>query len=323
MRDPYEVLGVSRTASAAEIKKAFRKLAKQHHPDQNKNDPKAQERFAEINQAYEIVGDDEQRRKFDRGEIGPDGKPRFEGFSGGGFEGFDPRGFSGGGARTFRWSSGGAGGPGGGTEDILNEIFGNFGGFSGFSGGASAGARPRGPRTRPEPVSEDASATVAVTLEQIARGERVRVDLPTGKTVEVSIPPGTRSGKTIRLRGQGFAGGDALVTVEFVPHPLFKPDGDHLRLDLPVTLDEAVLGAKVRVPTLSGSVQMTVPAQASSGRVFRLKGKGLPTAEGGHGDRLVSVRIVLPEKPDPDLDALMRRWRDLELYKARGPEFER
>ncbi|MBB5752070.1 DnaJ C-terminal domain-containing protein [Prosthecomicrobium pneumaticum] len=309
MRDPYEVLGVTRTASAAEIKKAFRKLAKQHHPDQNQDDPKAKERFAEVNQAYEVVGDEEARAKFDRGEIGADGKPRFDPLGGGagGFQGFDPQGFGGG--RTFRWSGGA---PGGGAEDILNDFFGGFG-----------AGRARGARAKPERPIEDASATVAVTLEQIARGEKARVDLPTGKTVDITIPPGTRAGKTIRLRGQGFAGGDALVQVEFVPHPLFKPEGEHLRLDLPVTLDEAVLGAKVRVPTLSGSVQMTVPPNANIGRVLRLKGKGLPTAEGGHGDLLVSLRIVLPEKADPELDALMRRWRDRAPYSARGPEYER
>jgi len=325
MRDPYEVLGVGRTASEAEVKKAFRRLAKAHHPDRNKDDPKAQEKFAELNSAYEIVGDKDKREKFDRGEIDAEGKPRFQGF-----EGFDPRAAqgAGGGARSFRWSTGGAGA----DDDILNDIFGGFSGFggqggfgggagsarSGFAGGARAPRRSRG---------EDVSAHVAVTLEQIANGEKARVELPTGKTLEIAIPAGTRAGKAIRLRGQGWASpdggpeGDAMVTVDFVPHPLFKPEGENLRLELPISLDEAILGAKVRVPTLSGSVTTTVPAGSNGGRVLRLKGKGLPTSTGGHGDLLVALKIVLPETIDPELEALMQRWREEKRYSARGPEF--
>ena len=213
MRDPYEVLGVSKTASAAEIKSAFRKLAKKSHPDQNKTDPKAKERFSELNAAYEIVGDKEKRAQFDRGEIGADGKPKFQGF-----EGFRP-GHGRPGCRRrlahFRWSTSGP------TatlspEDILNDIFGGFarGGGAAPEPGAARAERPRG---------EDVAATVAVTLEQFVRGEKARVDLPTGRTVDVTIPPGTKSGQIIRLKGQGMPGllggpaGDALITVEFVP----------------------------------------------------------------------------------------------------------
>ncbi len=331
MRDPYQVLGVDKKASAAEVKKAFRRLAKKHHPDQNQDDPKAQEKFAEINSAYEILSDEEKRGQFDRGEIDAEGKPKFQGFEG--FSGFDPRAASGSGARSYRWSSSGGGG---GADDILNDLFGfgggqtggfsgfggQSGGFSGFGGGgARASAQPRG-------RGEDVSATVAVTLEQIVREEKARVELPTDRTLEISIPAGTRPGRVIRLRGQGWASptggpsGDALVTVEFVPHPLFKVDGDTLRLDLPVTLDEAVLGAKVRVPTLTGSGTMTIPARSDGGRVMRLKGKGLPTSVGGHGDLLVALKIVLPDEIDPEFEALMKRWRETLFYSARGPEFE-
>lgn len=324
MRDPYEVLGVGRSASSAEIKKAFRKLAKKFHPDQNADDPKAKEKFSEINAAYEIVGDKDKRAQFDRGEIGPDGRPRFQGV-----EGFDPGGFRrGGGAApgggTFRWSTGGPGGSfsrGGGfsNDDVLSELFGAFG----------RGGRAQEAGTATAARGGDVTATVAVTLEQMARREKVRVDLPTGKTVEISIPPGTRSGQAIRLRGQGHPGalggpgGDALVTVEFVPHPLFRADGDNLRLDLPISLDEAVLGGKVRVPTLDGPVTMTVPPRASGGRSLRLKGKGLPRADGSFGDILVTPRVVLPDEPDPDLEALMRRWREKGVGEVRGREFER
>ncbi len=315
MRDPYQVLGVSKSASDAEIKQAFRKLAKKYHPDQNKSDPKAQERFAEANSAYEIVGDKAKRKQFDAGEIGADGKPRFQGFEGFN-QGAQPGG--GGGARTFRWSSGG-GGDAFGSDDILSDILG------GFAGGFARG----GPRAQPRaaPVrGEDVSATVAVTLEQLVHGEKVRVDLPTGKTLEVSIPPGTKSGQSIRLKGQGRPGmlggahGDALVTVEFIPHPLFRAEGDHLRRDISVTLDEAVLGARVRVPTLDGSVTLTVPPKSSGGRALRLKGKGLPRAGGGRGDLLVTLRIVLPEGGDPELEALMKKWRETHRYQARSEE---
>lgn len=303
MRDPYQVLGVNRDASDADIKKAFRKLAKKYHPDQSK-DPKAGEKFAEVNDAYEIVGDKDKRAQFDRGEIGPDGKPRFQGF-----EGFRPGAGPGAGAGTsgFRWSTSRSGGVN--FEDIFGEAFGR--GFGGATGG------PRNARgAQQAPRGSDVSATVALTLEQLAKGEKARVDLPTGKTLEFAVPPGTPPGKVIRLKGQGQPSplggpaGDALVTIEFVPHPQFRPDGSNLRIDLPVPLDDAVLGGKVKVPTLEGSVSMKVPPGADHGRSFRLKGKGLPKAGGGRGDLLVSLRIVLPETIDPELKELMTRWRE-------------
>jgi DnaJ-class molecular chaperone len=318
MRDPYEVLGVKRSASEAEIKSAFRKLAKKHHPDRNANDPKAKERFAEVNSAYEVVGDKDKRAQFDRGEIGADGKPKFQGFPGGGaggfggFEGFG-QGAPGGGARTFRWSTQGA--PGGAQfdDDILSELFG--------------GGRGRATGGRPRPVrGEDVSATAAVTLEQLLKGEKARVDLPTGRTVDIAVPPGTRQGKVIRLKGQGrpsaSAGpnGDALVTIDFVPHPHFRAEGDTLRTDVPVTLDEAVLGGKVRVPTLDGPVTMSIPANSSGGRTLRLKGKGLPKANGERGDLLVTLKIMLPEGGDRDLEALMKKWRETNRYSVREDE---
>jgi len=316
MRDPYEVLGVSRTASEAEIKSAFRKLAKKHHPDQNKTDPKAKERFGEANSAYEIVGDKAKRKQFDRGEIGADGKPRFQqGF--GGFDGFGQggptRGGPGASTRTFRWSSGGAAdGDPFSSDDILSDILGGFG------RGTRGPGRPQAAR------GEDVTASVAVTLEQIVNGEKARVDLPTGRTVEVSIPPGTKPGQAIRLKAQGRPGalggspGDALVTVDFVPHPLFRVEGDTLRRDIAITLDEAVLGAKVRVPTLDGPVTLTVPPKSSGGRALRLKGKGLPRAGGGRGDLLVTLRVVLPEGGDEELEALMKKWREKKAYDPRG-----
>jgi DnaJ-class molecular chaperone len=315
MRDPYEVLGVSKTASETEVKQAFRKLAKKLHPDQNAKDPKAKERFGEINTAYEIVGDKDKRGKFDRGEIGADGKPRFQGFEG--FEGFGQRGAAqpGGGGRRFRWSTSGNGDPFS-ADDIIGDIFGNFG-----RGGAGA-------RRTQAPRGEHVTATAAVTLEQLALGEKARVDLPTGRTVEVAIPAGTRPGKIIRLKGQGrpnAAGGepgDALVTVEFVTHPRFRVEGDTIRGDLDVSLDQAVLGGKVRVDTLEGPVTMNIPPHSSGGRTLRLKGKGLPKVAGGRGDLLLTLRIVLPENGDPELDGLMRKWREEGRYSKRDSEQE-
>jgi DnaJ-class molecular chaperone len=324
MRDPYEVLGVKKNASEAEIKSAFRKLAKKHHPDQNKSDPRAKERFAEANAAYEIVGDKQKRKQYDAGEIGPDGKPRFQGFpGGGGFEGFGfGRGAGGagpGGARTFRWSTGGAGSAGGdpfSADDILSEIFG---------GGPRRGAtreRPRQQGIR----GEDIAATASVTLEQLVRSEKARVELATGRSLDVAVPAGTRPGQTIRLRGQGKPGvlggpaGDALVTVEFAPHPVFRVEGDDLRRDVTISLDEAVLGAKVRVTTLDGPVTLTVPPRSTGAGALRLKGKGLPRASGVRGDLLVSLRIVLPSAGDRDLEALARKWQAEGRHGARDPD---
>jgi DnaJ-class molecular chaperone len=316
MRDPYEVLGVKKAASEAEIKSAFRKLAKKLHPDQNKTDPKAKERFAEINSAYEIVGDKAKRKQFDAGEIDANGKPRAPGFEGFGFGRAAPGANPGGGARTFRWSTG-AGGAGGdqfSPDDILGEIFGGFG----------RGATRERPRQPPVP-GEDVAATVMVSLEQLVRGEKVRVELPTGRTLDVAIPPGTRSGQTIRLRAQGRAAiggpaGDALITVEVAPHPMFRVDGENLRRDVTVTLDEVALGTKLRLATLDGPVTLTVPPKSTGSGALRLKGRGLPKAGGMRGDLLVSLRIVLPEGGDADLEALAQKWRAAKRYSVRDED---
>jgi DnaJ-class molecular chaperone len=317
MRDPYEVLGVPRGASAAAIKSAYRKLAKKHHPDNNKNDPKAAARFSEINSANEIIGDEDKRKQFDRGEIDADGKPRFQGFSGSGFPGGDPRGRArgpGGFESTFRTG----GGPGGaGFEDILNSMF----------GGAARGGRPGGGRTFEFDTGGigldlDLNVAMAVSLEESVKGGEKRVRLPTGKELNVRIPAGVVAGQQIRLKGQGETApghppGDLLITVSIAPHPYFKVDGSDLRLDLPITLYEAVLGGKVRVPTLGSAVELSIPKNTSSGRTFRLKGKGLPKA-GGTGDLFVAIRIILPDGNDAELEALMEKWRDGHPYNPRS-----
>ena len=319
MRDPYEVLGVPRSASEADIKKSFRRLAKKLHPDANKNDPKAAARFAELNAAYEILGDADKRKAFERGEIDAEGKPRFRGFEGFGGRG-GPHGFEGN-FESFNWGTEGARRPGaqsghfGVFDDILKEMF-------GARGGAASGRRTRiDPEDFHEPpLGQDVTAAITITLPEAAKGASRRVRLPTGKDVEVKIQAGLTDGQQIRLKGQGLAGpgavGDALITVKIAPHPLFERDGNNLRLELPITLYEAVLGAKVRVPTLEGAVELAIPPGTSAGRTFRLKGKGLP-GKGANGDLFITTRIVLPEGGDPRLDELMRAWRDGKPYDPR------
>ena len=325
MRDPYEVLGVQRSASAAAIKSAYRKLAKKHHPDANTNDPKAAARFAEVSSANEIIGDEAKRKQFDRGEIDAEGKPRFQGFPGGGFSGggAGPRGAPGGGFENFNFRTGGRASPGGGGagfEDILNSMFGGAAGAArGGRGGTQTFEFDGGGFGAPD---LDLNVAMTVSLEEAANGAEKRVRLPSGKELNVKIPAGVTSGQQIRLKGQGESApghrpGDLMITVSIATHPFFKVDGNDLRVDLPITLYEAVLGGKVRVPTLGGAVELSVPKNTSSGRTFRLKGKGLPKSGGASGDLFVTTRIMLPDGHDAELEALMQKWRDGHPYNPR------
>ena len=325
MRDPYTILGVSKGASAAEIKAAYRKLAKKLHPDANKHDAKAASRFSELNAAYEIVGDDDKRKAFDSGEIDAEGKPRFRGFEGaqpgGGFgqggAGFENFSFGDG----FQRRGGGGGPGGGGFEDLLRGMFG---------GRASPGGGARGHTNQFEPedfgshaAGQDIAVTLTITLPEAAKGTSTRVHLPTGKEVEVKVPAGIATGQQIRLKGQGYAGpsgrgGDVIITITVAPHAVFKADGDDLRIDLPITIYEAVLGGKVRVPTLDGAVELAIPPDTNSGRTFRLKGKGLNVKGAKEaGDLLATVRVVLPAKAGEDLKELAKTLRDDKPYDPR------
>ena len=304
MRDPYSVLGVKRDASAEDVKRAFRKLAKSSHPDYNKNDPKAQERFSEINSAYEILGEPAKRQAFDRGEIDADGKPRGTMHSG-----FDPAGFGGapgGGSSGFRFDFGGDGpfkaGGRGDPRDAFSDIFRQF-----ETGG---GQSPRGSKRSAIPPGEDVELEAAIPLEDVANGGVRRVTLPDGRTVEVTVPKGVANGATMRLKGQGhtspFGGvtGDALVTLRYSRHTLFTPDGADLRASVAVPIRDAVLGGMVRVPTLQGAVEVTIPAWTSGGKTLRLRAKGLPMKE-RTGDLLITLEIDLGA-PDPELEAFFR-----------------
>ncbi|MBC7576911.1 MAG: J domain-containing protein [Tardiphaga sp.] len=314
MRDPYEVLGVQRGASAAAIKSAYRKLAKKHHPDNNRDDPKAANRFSEVNSANEIIGDEDKRKAFDRGEIDADGKPKFQGFPSGrapsqpGFE------------NAFRGGPGAQQGfGGGGFEDILNSMFAGGGGPRGARGPQNFGFEGGG-MAAPD---LDIAVTMAVTLEESVQGTEKRVRLSTGKELNVKIPAGVTAGQQIRLKGQGETApghrpGDLMITVSIAPHAFFKIDGSDLRVELPVTLYEAVLGAKVRAPTLSGAVELSIPKNTSSGRIFRLKGKGLPKPGGTPGDLYFTTRVMLPDGHDAELEALMQKWRDDRPYNPRS-----
>ena len=297
--DPYKELGVARGASQDEIKKAFRKLAKDLHPDKNPGDKAAEDRFKRITAAFDLLGDPEKRAKFDRGEIDAEGREQFRGFGGGGRPG--PGGF---GQGPF-----GARSAGGGFENIdLDEILGGMFGGGGRPGGGRAGVAARGP---------DVRATLEISLEDSISGATRRIQFSDGRMLDVAIPKGAADGQTIRLKGQGAPGrggdnGDALIELRIAPHPHFTRDGADLTMDLPVPLADALLGGKVPVRTPEGTVSMTIPKGSSSGKVLRLKGRGA-YAGGKRGDLLARLMIVLPEADDPALTKWAQGVRD------RGP----
>ena len=297
--DPYQVLGVPRTASADEIRKAFRKLAKQHHPDQNPGNKASEERFKRVSAAFDILGDVQKRKKFDAGEIDADGRESFRGFA----RGRAPAAL-GPPARRLRRRARGRPSretfEGVDLDDILGEMFGGGarGGRAGGAGGGFGGFSQKG---------ADVRAGLAIDLEDAIRGAKRRIAFSDGRTIDVTIPKGAAEGQTLRLKGQGSPGrsgpGDAFIELTILPHPIFRREGEVLVMDVPVTVYDAVLGGKVEAPTPDGPVTLTIPKGANTGARLRLKGRGLSDAKGHRGDLYARLVVTLPETPDRELEA--------------------
>ena len=298
MEDLYSVLGVAKTANAGDITKAYRKLAKKLHPDLNPGDTAAEERFKQISHAYSILKDPEQRGKYDRGEIDASGQERPQ-------------------QQYYREH---AGGPEGaryrstaGFEDIgaFSDLFGDMFGGGGRRGGARHAMR-----------GQDAQYRLGISFLDAVNGTKQRITLPDGGTLDVTIPPGVSEGQVLRLKGKGMPGmgegpsGDALVEIGVMPHPVFKREGNDIVVELPISFDEAVLGGKVEVPTISGRVSATVPVGSNTGQTLRLKGRGVKT-KGGAGDQLVRLSIMMPETIDDGLKGFAEEWRKTHGYDPR------
>ena len=313
-RDPYQELGVSRTASADEIRKAFRKLAKENHPDTNPGNNPAEEKFKRVSAAFDIVGDPEKRKKFDAGQIDGDGRETYRGFGGAG---------PGGGAGPWGARPGGAyqgGGPRESFEGVdLGDILGEM-----FGGGAAGGRAGPGRGGGFGPFSQrgsDVRARLEIDLEDSIRGGKKRIAFGDGRTMDVTIPKGAQEGQTLRLKGQGAPGragpGDAFIELVIGQHPLYRREGEVLVMDVPVSAYDAVLGGKVEAPTPDGPVTLTVPKGSNTGAKLRLKGRGLVDASGRRGDLFARLVIVLPDKPDAELEAFAEEWRRKRPYAPR------
>jgi len=297
--DLYQRLGVQRGASEAEIKKAYRSLAKQLHPDRNKDNPNAAKRFGEVTAAYDLLSDKDKRAQYDRGEIDEDGNPKMP-FGAGGF---------GGGARPGGGFDGFQGGFQGAETADLSDLFeGLFGGGGARRGGGFGGFRQR---ARAPQKGADIAYRLTVPFVDAATLSPQRITLADGKTIDLTLPNGVEEGTKIRLAGKGEQGpggaGDGLVTISITSHPFYKRDGNDIRLDLPITLKEAVLGGKVKVPTPDGPVMVTIPKGSTSGKVLRLKGRGFTGKNGKRGDQLVALEVDLPPD-DAELQSFAEKW---------------
>ena len=307
-QDPYQELGVSRSASADEIRKAFRKLAKELHPDRNPGDKKSEERFKRVSAAFDLLGDEDKRKRFDRGEIDAEGHEVMRGFHGG--PGFGGQGYS---ARSNGFQNG-AQFEGVDLNDILGEMFGGRGrGGQAGAGGGFGGFDRRG---------SDVRAKLEIDLEDVINGAKKRISFSDGRVIDVNIPKGAEEGQVLRLKGQGAPGrsapGDALIELTLRPHPIYRREGDALVMDLPVSVPDAVLGGKVEAPTPEGAVKVTVPKGSNTGSTLRLKGRGLYDARTHkRGDLLARLAVTLPDQPDPELDRFAEEWRKSRPYTPR------
>jgi DnaJ-class molecular chaperone len=305
MRDPYEVLGVPKDADDDRIKQAYRALAKKHHPDLHPGDKSAQAKFQEVQGAYDILSDKEKRRRYDAGEIDASGAEK------------PPRNFY----RSYADGAGDSGkyhNFGEGADVDLDDL------FSMFGGGAAGGARGRGGRTSFKMPGADVSYTLRVGFLDAANGARQRITLPDGRTIDVNIPEGTHDRQTLRLKGQGQPGmgggdpGDAYIEIHVEPHAFFTRKDNDVHVEIPVTLDEAVLGAKIEAPTVSGTVTLTVPPGSNTGTTLRLKGRGiLDSRTKGRGDQYVKLKVVLPDDPDEELRSFVEQWAKTHKYDVR------
>jgi DnaJ-class molecular chaperone len=306
--DLYQRLGLKRGASEAEIKKAYRSLAKQLHPDRNKDNPDAAKRFGEITHAYDLLSDKDKRARYDRGELDEDGNPKMP--FGSGFGGYSPGAGGpqpGGGPQGFEnFNFGGADAAD--LSDLFDGLFAQAGGRGRAGGGPFSGFRQR---ARAPQKGADVAYRLKVSFDDAVALKPQRITLADGKTIDLKLPQGLEDGTKIRLAGKGQEGpggrGDAIVTLEIAPHRYFTRDGDNIRLELPVTLKEAVLGAKVKVPTPEGPVMLTVPKGTTSGKVLRLKGRGFTAKSGKRGDQLVTVEIDVPAD-DSELQKFAEKW---------------
>jgi DnaJ-class molecular chaperone len=312
--DPYSILGVPRGATEKDVKSAYRKLAKELHPDRNQDNPKASERFSEVTRAYDLLSDKDKRAQFDRGEIDADGNPN--GFGGGG-RGAGMGGF-GGGQRGFGGGFEGFSSDSPDMSGIFEEIFGARG--AGMAGSGFGGGGFGGGRGRTAPRGANVQYRLNVPFADAATLSAQRITLADGKTIDLKLPAGVEDGTQMRLAGKGEAGpggaGDALVTIQIENHPFFKRDRDNIRLDLPIALDEAVAGAKVKAPTVEGPVMLTVAPGSSSGKTLRLKGRGFTRKDGTRGDQLVTIEIDLPDGDD-DLAKRLEGWHDSRPLRAK------
>jgi DnaJ-class molecular chaperone len=303
--DLYQQLGIKRGASEAEIKKAYRSLAKQLHPDRNKDNPKAAERFSQVTKAYDLLSDKDKRARYDRGEIDEDGNPRmpFGGGFGGGGAGPRP-----GGTGGFEGFPGGFSADAADLSDLFEGLFGSAGARRGAGGGGPFGGFGR---ARPPQKGADVAYRLKVGFVDAATLKQQRITLQGGRTIDLKLPKGVEEGTKIRLTGQGQEGpggrGDAIVTIEIAPHPFYVRDGNNIRLNLPVTLKEAVQGAKIKVPTPEGPVMVTIPKGSSSGKLLRLKGRGFTAKDGSRGDQLIQLAIDVPPH-DEALQQFVEGW---------------